>query len=155
MEDYMNIEKDFLSYSENLWLKYWLRTHKYLTILSNELVEKLEANSPNSYTFEDVKNILFEIDSLAGFEITDSFEYESKELESMFNSNNLRYKYFLRCRHIHNVVQKELLENTNPQVESDSTAVFQNKHLHILVQIMLQSPRMWGDPWSPDWESKK
>ena len=151
----MDIEKEFLSYSENLWLRYWLRTHEYLNKLYKDVLERLEANSADFYTFGDVRVILFEIDSLAGFRITDSFEYELKHLEFMFNSNNLRFRYFLRCRHVHNLVRKELLENVDPQMESHSTAKYKNRNLYTLILVMFQFPRMWGDPWSPDWESKK
>ena len=144
------LHQEFQICAETFWLRNWLRAHKYLTWLSKELLGKLEANSLNSYTFFDVKNILFLIELLVGFRMDDSFEYELKHLQQVFHSKNWNYRYFLHCRHIHNVVQKELLENINPQLESDSTAEFKNKHLYLLVQIMFQFPPMWRDPWSPD-----
>ena len=151
----MGIEEQYQLYTERFWYRNWMEIYSFLSKLSDDLSEEMKKNSDSYYTFIGVQKILTFVDTLTGFGMADSFEYELEELECVFNSKNLKYRHFLRCRHIHNVVRKELLEHVNPQLEFDSTARFEIIQLHLLVQIMLQFPRMWGDPWTPDWKRKK
>lgn len=56
---------------------------------------------------------------------------------------------------MHNCMQKELLENINAQLELDPTVEYNKKSFYLFLLGILEFPRMWGDPWTPDWKRKK